>query len=100
MPPQGAAEIVLRCCTSVVMPDGSVAPLTEQHREELAQFVTRMASQGLRTLCLSYRDLDPGSAEAQPPSKADEARSRPADAQLTACCIVGIKVSMKAAKID
>lgn len=72
-------------------PDGGVIPLTEEMRNSLAQDITHMASQGLRTLCLTFRDIDPGSPEVQP-AAGDSTLSRPADAQLTACCIVGIKV--------
>ena len=49
-----------------------------------------MAVQGLRTLCLTYRDLQP-SEEPKPDSNG--AYAQPADENLTACCIVGIKVS-------
>lgn len=72
-------------------PEGGVVPLTEEAREGLLGTVTQMASQGLRTLCLSFRDLDSEALEAPAPSPGTQ-RPRPADEGLTACCIVGIKV--------
>lgn len=86
---KGAAEIVLRSCTGVMTPGGEVQPLTESGREQLGQQVTDMASRGLRTLCLSYRDVDP-LLEALPAAQGTQ-RQRPADEDLVACCIVGIK---------
>lgn len=71
-------------------PGGEVQPLTESGREQLGQQVTDMASRGLRTLCLSYRDVDP-LLEALPAAQGTQ-RQRPADEDLVACCIVGIKV--------
>ena len=88
---QGAAEIVLRSCTGVMTPEGGAVPLSEEAREGLAGCVTHMASQGLRTLCLSFRDIDTSAGEAQPPAQGGQ-RPRPADEGLTACCIVGIMV--------
>lgn len=50
--------------------------------------ITRMAQQGLRTLCLAYRDF-PASADA-----ASDAFDFPPEEKLTACCVVGIKVCL------
>ena len=91
---QGAAEIVLRCCTNVMTAGGSIVPMTEEVRERLMQHVTDMASQGLRTLCLSHRDLDQAHTDVQAARDGGLGSSRPADAQLTACCIIGIKVRL------
>ena len=85
---QGAAEIVLGRCTSVMTAEGVAVPLSDSMRNGMLGDVTQMASQGLRTLCLSYKDLGPADdlpADGTP-------ISRPADEDLTACCIVGIKV--------
>ena len=94
---QGAAEIVLQSCTHVTTSEGDVAPLDERGREDLGQCVTDMASKGLRTLCLSYRDLD--SAGLEPPAEGVQ-RPRPADEGLTACCIVGIKVGLHTLELE
>ena len=83
---QGAAEIVLAQCERYVGPDGQPQPLGEAKRAELYEIVTQMAQQGLRTLCLSYRDF-PAAENAQA-----ESFDVPPEEQLTACCIVGIKV--------
>lgn len=81
---QGAAEYVLANCTRYMNEAGEVVELGSQVREELQAAITGMADRGLRTLCLAYRDMP----DAPPASKLDE---QPAE-DLTACCIVGIKV--------
>ena len=81
---QGAAEYVLANCTKYMNEAGEVVELTGQVREELQAVITAMADRGLRTLCLAFRDMP----DAPPASKLDE---QPAE-DLTACCIVGIKV--------
>ena len=83
---QGAAEIVLAQCERYVGPDGQLQPLDEAKRAELFEIVTQMAQQGLRTLCLSYRDFQT-TENAQA-----ESFDVPPEERLTACCIVGIKV--------
>jgi len=60
--------------------------MSEEKRTELYAIVTEMAQQGLRTLCLAYRDF-PETANAQ-----EDSFDVPPEEQLTACCIVGIKV--------
>ena len=67
---------------------GSVVPLSEEMRAKLEETVTSMASSGLRTLCLTLRDMDEGMAEGNA-----EFWENPPDEQLTLCCIVGIKVT-------
>ena len=57
-------------------------------RAVLEETVTTMASTGLRTLCLTKRDIDESLADGQP-----EFWENPPDDNLTLCCIVGIKVS-------
>jgi magnesium-transporting ATPase (P-type) len=84
---QGAAEIVLRRCVSVMDPSGAEVPLSDGMRKVLEDTVTSMASSGLRTLCLTARDLEASLADGPP-----EALENPPDEQLTLCCIVGIKV--------
>ncbi|EIE19492.1 calcium-translocating P-type ATPase [Coccomyxa subellipsoidea C-169] len=83
---KGAAEIVLRRCVSVMDPSGNVVPLEDAMRAVLEETVTTMASTGLRTLCLTKRDIDESLADGQP-----EFWENPPDDNLTLCCIVGIK---------
>jgi Ca2+-transporting ATPase len=42
--------------------DGSVKALTPELRARVLQYVSKMASQGLRTLTMAYRDLDADAA--------------------------------------
>ena len=54
-----------------------------------------MASQGLRTLCLAYADV---TADALGPLASLE--GAPPQLPLTACCVLGIKVSSDLAGMD
>ena len=67
---------------------GSAVPLSDEMRAKLEETVTTMASSGLRTLCLTLRDMDEGMAQGNA-----EFWENPPDEQLTLCCIVGIKVT-------
>ncbi len=67
---------------------GSAVPLSDEMRAKLEETVTTMASSGLRTLCLTLRDMDEGMAAGNA-----EFWENPPDEQLTLCCIVGIKVT-------
>ena len=86
---QGAAEIVIAKCDSFLDANGQRAALTEEKRTEILGIITQMAQEGLRTLCLSFRDFD-SSADAESP-----VFDLPPEENLTACCIVGIKVRSK-----
>ncbi len=81
---QGAAEYVLANCTRYMNEDGKVVELSGQMREQLQGVITAMADRGLRTLCLAFRDMPDAPA-------ASDLEEQPAE-DLTACCIVGIKV--------
>lgn len=78
---------MLRRCVNVMDPTGAVVPLSDALRKVLEDTVTNMASGGLRTLCLTTRELDASLADAP-----EEALENPPDEQLTLCCIIGIKV--------
>ncbi|EFC45475.1 P-type II calcium ATPase [Naegleria gruberi] len=54
---KGASEIVLGLCTSQILKDGSVSALSESEKKKWMQDIENMASQGLRTLTLAYKDL-------------------------------------------
>lgn len=77
---KGAAEMVLDRCGNYVDASGGVAHLNANKRTELGGVIRGMADKGLRTLCLAYRDFEGEVPEESP------------DQDLTACCIVGIKV--------
>jgi len=59
---KGASEVILELCTQYLMADGSSRPITDETREMLNNTINTWASQGLRTLTLSYREL-PGGTE-------------------------------------
>lgn len=81
---QGAAEMVLDRCTRYIESDGSTVDLSDEKKKELGNMISSMADKGLRTLCLSYRDYQADSGDEPPEESPDE--------DLTACCVVGIKV--------
>lgn len=89
---QGAAEIVLRRCTAAYDEAGAVVPLDADARALLEGVVTDMASSGLRTLCMTVRDLDEAWLDAAQQAGPAPAFEEPPDEQLTLCCILGIKV--------
>lgn len=70
----------------MISPDGTVGPMTAALRAQLEETTTGMASRGLRTLCITYRDFPADAASA-----ADFFETAP-DTELTCCAIVGIKV--------
>eukprot|EP00769_Ergobibamus_cyprinoides_P002490 gnl/Ergobibamus_cyprinoides/3617.p2 GENE.gnl/Ergobibamus_cyprinoides/3617~~gnl/Ergobibamus_cyprinoides/3617.p2 ORF type:complete len:281 (+),score=85.78 gnl/Ergobibamus_cyprinoides/3617:610-1452(+) len=62
---KGASEIVLGLCTHYVDGDGQVRPLSEELRADVMAKIERMATKGLRTLALSYRNIP--AATGRPP---------------------------------
>lgn len=83
---KGAAEWVLKLCTSVMTESGASVPLSDAAREELYGVVTAMASRGLRCICLSYVDWP---IEGKPAEFFQSSENL--DVGLTAMAIVGIK---------
>lgn len=81
---KGAAEMVLEQCVKYIDASGKIANMSTNKRNELQGVITSMADKGLRTLCLAYRDFEGDVPEESP------------DEDLTACCIVGIKVGLRA----
>ncbi len=67
---------------------GQSIALTAAMRTELEGVVTDMAKSGLRTLCLSYRDFTAQEVASYGPDFFE----KPPEDDLTALCIVGIKV--------
>uniref|UniRef100_A0A8C4QVL3 Calcium-transporting ATPase n=1 Tax=Eptatretus burgeri TaxID=7764 RepID=A0A8C4QVL3_EPTBU len=55
---KGASEILLKKCSHILAAGGEAQPLQPGDREQLVhEVVETMASDGLRTICLAYRDL-------------------------------------------
>ncbi|KAI6227302.1 Calcium-transporting ATPase [Aphelenchoides fujianensis] len=60
---KGASEIVLKKCKWFLGPNGAVQRFSEKDCERLVRTVIEpMASDGLRTICLAYKDYRPGNA--------------------------------------
>src|SRR5262249_40349363 len=53
---KGALANVLEVCTSVALPDGTVAPLATR-RAQIDQYFTDLSTQGLRVLALASRTI-------------------------------------------
>ncbi|MGO9488344.1 MAG: cation-translocating P-type ATPase [Solirubrobacteraceae bacterium] len=68
---KGAPESVLPLCSTVMLADGSEAPLGEGERKRVTTTVESCASRGLRVLALAQRALPAG---AQPPSREEAER--------------------------
>lgn len=82
---KGASEIVLGMCTNYMSADGSISTLTDSLREDLGLVINNLASDGLRTLCIAYKEVD----EPFDTSDANEVTNAEKNSILIA--IVGIK---------
>ncbi|KAI0558341.1 Cation-transporting P-type ATPase [Gracilaria domingensis] len=82
---KGAPELVVKKCSQKLQPDGyTCTALDREGRQQILSHVQAMASRGLRTLLLAYRDVDH--------TENDEAFWREApDDNLTYIGVVGIK---------
>lgn len=81
---KGASEIVLDLCSSYIDKDGQVAQLSAEKKQEFEKAIFDMATQGLRTICLAYKDLPADSESLWEDQVAIETN-------LTCIGIVGIK---------
>ncbi|XP_026783734.3 plasma membrane calcium-transporting ATPase 3a isoform X3 [Pangasianodon hypophthalmus] len=55
---KGASEILLKKCSSILSQGGSARPFGPRDRDEMVKKVIEpMACDGLRTICVAYRDL-------------------------------------------
>jgi Ca2+-transporting ATPase len=93
---KGAPEILLSYCTHMLVESGTAAPdgggprgsqlvpLDDTSRNEVQQYVNRMASSGLRTMLMADRDFDRATDDDFPPGDA------PLD-KLVLVAVVGIK---------
>uniref|UniRef100_UPI00358F9F25 plasma membrane calcium-transporting ATPase 2-like isoform X2 n=1 Tax=Myxine glutinosa TaxID=7769 RepID=UPI00358F9F25 len=80
---KGASEILLKKCSHILAAGSEAQPLHPSDREQLLHGVVEtMASDGLRTICLAYRDLQ------EEPDWEDEST---VVADLTCIAIVGIE---------
>eukprot|EP00735_Rhodelphis_limneticus_P008892 TRINITY_DN2361_c0_g1::TRINITY_DN2361_c0_g1_i1::g.20875::m.20875 TRINITY_DN2361_c0_g1::TRINITY_DN2361_c0_g1_i1::g.20875 ORF type:complete len:1035 (-),score=144.87,sp/P54678/ATC1_DICDI/46.38/0.0,E1-E2_ATPase/PF00122.15/1.1e-64,Cation_ATPase_C/PF00689.16/2.6e+03,Cation_ATPase_C/PF00689.16/3e+02,Cation_ATPase_C/PF00689.16/7.1e-43,Hydrolase/PF00702.21/4.4e+03,Hydrolase/PF00702.21/7.3e-27,Hydrolase_like2/PF13246.1/2.8e-18,Hydrolase_like2/PF13246.1/1.2e+04,HAD/PF12710.2/2.9e-14,Cation_ATPase_N/PF0069 len=55
---KGASEIVLGLCSTMIDENGDIVPLTDSHRNDFLNRITEMASNGLRTICIAFRDFE------------------------------------------
>ncbi|CAL8260008.1 unnamed protein product [Merluccius merluccius] len=83
---KGASEILLKKCCRILTASGEAKALKPREREAVIQQVVEpMASEGLRTICLAYRDFP--SAEGEP----DWDNETDILTALTCICLVGIE---------
>ncbi|KAG8525104.1 Plasma membrane calcium-transporting ATPase 4, partial [Galemys pyrenaicus] len=58
---KGASEIILRKCNRILDKKGDVVPFKNKDRDEMVRTVIEpMACEGLRTICIAYRDFSNG----------------------------------------
>ncbi|XP_003792298.1 plasma membrane calcium-transporting ATPase 4 [Otolemur garnettii] len=58
---KGASEIILRKCNRILDQKGEAMPFKSKDRDDMVRTVIEpMASEGLRTICLAYRDFEDG----------------------------------------
>ncbi len=89
---KGASEIVLAKCSRYLDGEGKVVELTDDKRNELIKSVVEaMASEGLRTICIAYRDLTFASSQIPDWSNEDQVLN-----DLTCLCLVGIEDPVRA----
>ncbi|XP_053499221.1 plasma membrane calcium-transporting ATPase 3b isoform X2 [Ictalurus furcatus] len=82
---KGASEILLKKCSSIIGAGGEVRNFRPRDRDEMVKKVIEpMACEGLRTICIAYRDL-PGEPEPDWDNEADIV------ADLTCISVVGIE---------
>lgn len=83
---KGATEVVLGLCCKMKRLDGSVASLDDNQKEIIGRsIIDKYASQGYRTLCLAYRDVDESAEDIKKWSDDD------LESELTCIAIVGIE---------
>ncbi|XP_064824010.1 plasma membrane calcium-transporting ATPase 1-like isoform X3 [Oncorhynchus masou masou] len=83
---KGASEIVLRKCSRILDTNGEPRIFKPKDRDEMVKVVIEpMACDGLRTICVAYRDFP---AEAGEPNWDNEADILN---ELTCICVVGIE---------
>jgi Ca2+-transporting ATPase len=91
---KGAAEIVYALCNRQIKPDGTIVEITNEMRAKTEETIKKMASNGLRTLCIAFNDF----------RVADESEladtQNPPERELICIAIVGIKDPLRKEVID
>ncbi|XP_033880608.2 plasma membrane calcium-transporting ATPase 1 isoform X3 [Acipenser ruthenus] len=83
---KGASEILLKKCYRILNADGEAKLFRPRDRDDMVKKVIEpMASEGLRTICLAYRDFPAGDSEPEWDNENDILTS------LTCICVVGIE---------
>uniref|UniRef100_A0A7N0USN7 Calcium-transporting ATPase n=1 Tax=Kalanchoe fedtschenkoi TaxID=63787 RepID=A0A7N0USN7_KALFE len=54
---KGASEIVLGMCDKIVNENGKTVAVTEEQRKSIKEVIDGFASEALRTLCLTFKDV-------------------------------------------
>lgn len=54
---KGAPDVVIRNCNRYMSEDGQIKNLTEQDKEQILQYNTQMAQDGLRVLAVAFREV-------------------------------------------
>ncbi|XP_033858342.3 plasma membrane calcium-transporting ATPase 3b isoform X2 [Acipenser ruthenus] len=82
---KGASEIILKKCSSILTASGEPRLFRPRDRDEMVKKVIEpMACEGLRTICIAYRDFT-GTPEPDWDSESDIV------GELTCICVVGIE---------
>ncbi|KAI7990930.1 Calcium-transporting ATPase 4, plasma membrane-type [Camellia lanceoleosa] len=55
---KGASEIILRTCDKIVDSNGEPDHMSEEQARDVEEIINSFASKALRTLCLTYKDID------------------------------------------
>lgn len=55
---KGASEVILTMCDNIVNSDGESVPLYPEKRKNVSDVINGFAGEGLRTLCLAFRDSE------------------------------------------
>ncbi|XP_067293234.1 plasma membrane calcium-transporting ATPase 4 [Pseudorasbora parva] len=83
---KGASEILLKKCCKVLSSNGDARVFKPTDRDDMVkQVIEPMASEGLRTICLAYRDFPVSDGEPDWDNEADILTG------LTCICVVGIE---------
>uniref|UniRef100_A0A673YCT3 Calcium-transporting ATPase n=1 Tax=Salmo trutta TaxID=8032 RepID=A0A673YCT3_SALTR len=83
---KGASEILLKKCCKIMTASGEAKVFKPRDRDDVVKNVIEpMASEGLRTICLAYRDFPPGDGEPDWENETDILTG------LTCLCVVGIE---------
>ncbi|XP_020289548.1 plasma membrane calcium-transporting ATPase 2 isoform X5 [Pseudomyrmex gracilis] len=92
---KGASEIIIKKCAFIYGREGHLETFTREMQENLVKTVVEpMACDGLRTICVAYRDFVPGKAEINQVHIENEPNWDDEDNlvnNLTCLCIIGIE---------